>query len=347
MKTKFKIITISVCIFIAIALTNNCTNKKTTSPILPTAFLMKDYFPLNAGDEWLWDVVIDSTPEPFVDGDINLGEPFVDLNYNGKYDAEIDSFVICNCSENMDLDFDGKYDGPYDPWSPEIPYLDENHNGKYDPPNGKYDEGESFTDMDSNGKWNWNHNLRVSQFETRIEGPIEHSMDGSAVYDRLLQVVFSGPPDWSFIIQYTVDGYSNDHLGLRWHSHREGVPFSLKNDLEGHSPIILAKAQAMIGDSIVNVDTTVFQDTLLYICSWITIFKGQENVIAPAGVFWNCLKFQTIASGWTGEMAKFNGTSYQLYAKNVGLVKSEGPKAGVRWILKSAKINGKNYPWNL
>ena len=65
-----------------------CTKRKTTAPTEPTVYLMKDYFPLNDGDEWIWETGVgdSSVPEPFVDGDINLGEPFVDVNQNGIYD---------------------------------------------------------------------------------------------------------------------------------------------------------------------------------------------------------------------------------------------------------------------
>jgi len=43
-------------------------------------------------------------------------------------------------------------------------------------------------------------------------------------------------------------------------------------------------------------------------------------------------------------MERYNGTSYQWYAKGVGLVKSEGPGEGEYWILKSVSVGGINYP---
>ncbi len=92
-------------------------------------------------------------PEPYIDGDSVLGEPFKDMNFNGVYDEGIDGFVKCVCPENMDLNHNGKYDGPNDPWSPGIPFIDRNGNGLYDPPNNFYDEGEPFVDVNGNGKW--------------------------------------------------------------------------------------------------------------------------------------------------------------------------------------------------
>jgi outer membrane receptor protein involved in Fe transport len=86
--------------------------------------------------------------EPYVDGDIDLGEPFEDRNENGVYDSGIDYF-----DHTMDLNGNGKYDGPNDPWSPGVPYEDRNKNGKYDPPNSTWDPGETYADLNGNGKW--------------------------------------------------------------------------------------------------------------------------------------------------------------------------------------------------
>jgi outer membrane receptor protein involved in Fe transport len=93
-------------------------------------------------------------PEPYVDGDRNLGEPFTDVDQNGRYDAGIDIFVrSSNPSENMDLNRNSQYDGPDAPWESGIPFEDLNGNGLYDPPNGRYDCGEPFVDLNHNGKW--------------------------------------------------------------------------------------------------------------------------------------------------------------------------------------------------
>ena len=82
--------------------------------------------------------------EPYVDGDINLGEPFSDINENGVYDSG---------ERFEDRNGNGDYDGPDDPWSPGIPYYDRNRNGQFDDPNGTWDPGEYYTDMNGNGKW--------------------------------------------------------------------------------------------------------------------------------------------------------------------------------------------------
>ncbi len=93
-------------------------------------------------------------PEPYIDGDKNLGEPFTDVNQNGRYDRGIDVFIMSSDpSINMDLNRNSKYDGPNDPWTPGIPYEDLNGNGLFDSPNGRYDFGEPFVDINHNGQW--------------------------------------------------------------------------------------------------------------------------------------------------------------------------------------------------
>ena len=99
------------------------------------------------------DVFAEDNPEPFTDGDINIGEPFVDVNENGVFDAGIDRFIIStDATINQDLNFNSIYDGPNDiPTLLPGTYVDLNRNGRYDPPNSVYDEGEPFVDLDGNG----------------------------------------------------------------------------------------------------------------------------------------------------------------------------------------------------
>jgi len=93
-------------------------------------------------------------PEPYVDGDRNLGEPFVDVNRNGIFDNGIDVFVMSSDPNvNMDLNRNSQYDGPNNIWTPGIPFEDLNGNGLYDGPNGRYDFGEQFVDANHNGIW--------------------------------------------------------------------------------------------------------------------------------------------------------------------------------------------------
>jgi len=315
-------------------LANSCTTKKTTGPVEPTVYLIKDYFPLNEGDEWIWEVVVDSIAEPFVDGDINVGEPFLDMNNNGIYDEGIDSFDV-----TMDLNENGKYDGPKDPWTPGIPYDDRNGNGEYDPPNGKWDEGEYFVDLDGNGIWNWIQDHYTTGCNAAIGGTTSVSSDGSVIFGR-----YSRGPGGDFVIRLTDDGFSNDTLGLRWHSHSDGWFFSRQDDLKDHAPVTIAKANIKVGDSEVSVDTSYTEDEISGIYTWISIFEGVEDVTVPAGTFRDCLKFKTFASGWKGNMKQYNGTSHQWYAIHVGLVKSEGPDTREFWRLQSAKVGDASYP---
>jgi outer membrane receptor protein involved in Fe transport len=84
--------------------------------------------------------------EPYVDGDVNLGEPYVDLNKNGRFEEALGETY-------EDLNFNGKFDGPTDLWSPGVPFIDRNMNGTFDYPNGTWDPGELYVDSNQNGKW--------------------------------------------------------------------------------------------------------------------------------------------------------------------------------------------------
>ncbi len=319
-----------ICAGIVILMTLRwgCVRKKPTSLEEIPIYLIKDYFPLNDGDEWIWEKEVDSIPEPFLDGDINLGEPYWDANNNGVYDFG---------EEYEDLNSNGKYDGPNDPWAPGVPYIDRNDDGKYDLPNGRWDEGELWLDLDSNGAWDWLQARDTIRLRGRVIEDAYISDEGSAVSILYLTSVGGGG---DFVIRYNQNDFSNDSLGLRWHSHTTGWIFDPEDDLKDHGPITIAKAGIQVGDSVINADTC---DTLdIYV--WISVFEGVENITVPAGDFRDCLKFRSVASGWTGNMERYNGTSYQWYAKNVGLVQSEGPRQDEYWLLKSAKINGKSYP---
>jgi outer membrane receptor protein involved in Fe transport len=100
------------------------------------------------------DHISESNPEPYIDGDQILGEPFTDVNGNGVFDSGIDIFVrSSNDAINQDYNHNGRYDGPDDQYQPGVPYLDRNGNGIYDKPNFRYDSGEPFTDKNGNGKY--------------------------------------------------------------------------------------------------------------------------------------------------------------------------------------------------
>jgi hypothetical protein len=313
-----KILWVSVLILLSLA--GSCT-KQSTRPVQPTEYLMKDYFPLNVYDEWTWKVVMhDSIQEPFFDGDFSLGEPYDDIDSNGRYDFG---------EPFEDLNLNGKYDGPNDPWTPGIPYEDLNHDGHYDTPNGVWDSGESFADLDDNMICNKTINLTLG---AHIQYVLDHLAYRNGGYYRTM---VNDNPHWA-VLFFCNDVFSNDSLGLRWHRHVD--PTDWKDYLKEVKPITIANASTKIGDTVSCADTSSAN------YSWISIVERVEDVTVPAGTFENCLKFKTIASGWIGNMEKYNGTSYQWYAKNVGLVKSEGPKAEEHWRLKSAIINGRSYP---
>jgi outer membrane receptor protein involved in Fe transport len=105
------------------------------------------------------DVINEHTAEPYLDGDVNLGEPFTDVNNNGVYDAGVDGFMISSDPAlNQDLDLNSLYTGPDGVWTPGIPFIDRNGNGIYDVPNEQYDSGEPYTDVNGNGKYDYGGN---------------------------------------------------------------------------------------------------------------------------------------------------------------------------------------------
>ncbi|RKX27698.1 MAG: hypothetical protein DRP45_00315 [Candidatus Zixiibacteriota bacterium] len=107
-------------------------------------------------DVELYPIIDRRTPEPYVDGDSIIGEPFTDVNSNRVYDPGIDIFFRSPDLEvNQDLNHNGYYDGPNDPWDLTTPFEDRNRNGIYDPPNGQYDPGEQFTDENGNGRYDY------------------------------------------------------------------------------------------------------------------------------------------------------------------------------------------------
>jgi hypothetical protein len=302
-----------------------CSNKKCTSPIEPAEpdfYLMKDYFPLDYGDNWTWEVVSYPVSEPYVDGDSSLGEPYIDTNQNGIYDFG---------ETYEDVNLNGKYDSPNDPWTPGIPYVDRNSNGQYDAPNDKWDPGEPFLDLDGNS-------VCSTAIDLTLYASILYPYPEDNLVTRggqFLGIYSDGQPGG---IWGDVDVYSNDNSGLRWHRHVDRTKLGEFLGVYAPTSIKIANDSLQLGDS---VGTTVL---FFPATKWSSIFEATEDVSVAAGTFKNCLKFRTVASGWINNMYKYNGTSYQWYAKGVGLVKSEGPAEGEYWLLKSAKVGGKNYP---
>jgi hypothetical protein len=159
------------------------------------------------------------------------------------------------------------------------------------------------------------------------------SGDGSALFLQQYSP-YGGVPGWSFVMTFNDDLFSNDSLGLRWHSHITGYVFSPEDDLKDHGPIIMAKPTMDVGDTVVYADTSDAQE----IRSWISVLSAVEDVTVNAGRFRHCLKFESVARGWTGNMQEYNGISHRWYAKRVGLVKLERPDDGIHWQLDSTTV---------
>jgi hypothetical protein len=85
-------------------------------------------------------------PEPVVNWEQSLGEPFTDNNGNGVYDPGVDTYQDLNGNES--------YDSPDDPWTEGIPFDDIDGNGEFreDPGNhiSNYEIGLPYADFNEN-----------------------------------------------------------------------------------------------------------------------------------------------------------------------------------------------------
>jgi len=318
-------IAIWVWLIASLSLFCSCTKKKATAPEEPdepAQTLMQEYFPLRHGDSWTWEVIGDYyVVEEFVDGDLSLGEPYTDNNQNGIFDYG-DTYE--------DLNNNGRYDGPNDPWTAPIPFVDRNGNGEYDAPNGFWDEGELFLDMDGNGVYSWACTLSL---HASVLYP--YPQDEVMILGGQFLGTYSNCEPGGMWAE--LDLYSNDSLGLRWHGH---IDLEDTRDFlaELCQPSVIAKADPKVED-------VVFSSHCFLSNAWLcSTFEAIEDVSVPAGVFKDCFKFQFYALSWDWSMEKYNGVSYRWYAKDVGLVKSVGPKPGEYRVLQSATVGSVSYP---
>ncbi|HEX9916631.1 MAG TPA: hypothetical protein VGB16_02750, partial [candidate division Zixibacteria bacterium] len=311
----------------------SCAEEVINPPEGKVTYAIADYFPLQIGDEWTWQVHSrDSIPEPYKDGDSCVGEPFTDVDSDGIYTPGIDIFVVCGtpnepCSANQDLNYNGGYDGrDMCGQVDNVPFVDFDGNGAFDFPDGQYDPGEPYLDLSGNGIRDYTNDFDVKMKTSHTE----HS-----VYDYTTYKVLLSMYDTVGLVVYRVNyrnGFSVDGLGLRWHSHYN---FANHYDVLQYGnvrPVTIAAESLEVGYSHTQADT-FWADTLV----WSSSLVGVEDMTVPAGTFENCLKFEFVASGWEESMAKFNGTSYWWLAKDVGLVKVQEPDSDW-WVLKEYSV---------
>jgi outer membrane receptor protein involved in Fe transport len=147
-------------------------------------------------DPELRDVINEDRAEPFTDGDVVLGEPFIDVDFNGVYNDPPDIFIGA-----WDLNNNGRHDGPTDPWSQGVPFRDLNNNGRYDAPNGIYDYGEPYVDRNKNGRWDGADNFW------------DHGFDQWALYHKTKQTI-------------TTFGFDLTSQVAKEHEIKSGIKFS-------------------------------------------------------------------------------------------------------------------------
>jgi hypothetical protein len=143
-------------------------------------------------------------PEPLVNWEQSLGEPFIDRDGNGIYDPAVDSFIISgDPATNQDLNGNGQYDGPDDPWSEGIPFDDIDGNGEFrdDPGDhiSNYELGLPYADFNNNHihdgdlkavygvmKWvkgTWLYGLPAYYLTSADEAVYRFVSDSGMVYD--------------------------------------------------------------------------------------------------------------------------------------------------------------------
>jgi hypothetical protein len=110
------------------------------------------------GPEYIWLKYAQSDQsfpgEWVLNWETSLGEPFTDVDGNGRYDPGIDLHYSCDCPLNQDLNHNGLYDAPGGPWSPGLPFDDIDGDSVFRDNPGDfhyYEAGLPFCDFDGNG----------------------------------------------------------------------------------------------------------------------------------------------------------------------------------------------------
>ncbi|UCC80251.1 MAG: TonB-dependent receptor [Candidatus Zixiibacteriota bacterium] len=131
-------------------------------------------------DPQLRDVINEDRPEPFIDGDVILGEPYIDVDLNGYFNGLPNDPVGPDIFIGAwDLNHNGRHDGPDDPYVEGVPYRDLNNNGIYDAPNTVYDYGEEYVDLNGNGRFDYSDLFW------------DHGFDQWALYHRTNQTIYT------------------------------------------------------------------------------------------------------------------------------------------------------------
>lgn len=122
--------------------------------------------------------------EPVMSWEVSFGEPFFDVNGNGIYEPEIDSFVIALDNDiNQDKDRNNQYTSPTDRWSRGVPFDDINGDDTLvtfpGDPNVDLMPGMPYCDINQNGirDTGLTHNFAISKWMAR-------SSDPESVYTR-------------------------------------------------------------------------------------------------------------------------------------------------------------------
>ncbi|MCJ7508232.1 MAG: hypothetical protein MUO85_05810, partial [candidate division Zixibacteria bacterium] len=263
-------------ILLAVIFFLGCAEEVTNPPEGKVTYAIADYFPLQIGDEWTWQVHSrDSIPEPYKDGDSCLGEPFTDVDGDGLFEEGIDTFIVCGspdepCPENQDLNYNGGRDGPdmcgqIDDY---VPFVDFDGDNIFDNPDGQYNNGEPYLDLNNNGIRDY-----AKDFDLKM---MVADYGAYSYYDGTPYKVLLSAYDTVGLVFYRVsyrNGFTVDSLGLRWHSHSN---FANSHDIlqDGNvRPIAISAESLQAGYSHTQADT-FWADTLV----WTSTLVGVENV---------------------------------------------------------------------
>ncbi len=170
--------------------------------------------------------------EPVVYCEQSLGEPFTDVDGDGIYNPDVDQFVTsADPAINQDLNYNWRHDGPYDPWTPGIPFDDLDDDGEYDwrdDHHGLYAPGRPFIDYNQNGVWDSTCSVCLNVYRFSRSWSSEGDPFGTVSLVQPAEGNFSFVSDSGWTYAHGATPVPNavfrlDSAGLWYLGHREAV----------------------------------------------------------------------------------------------------------------------------
>jgi len=219
---------------------------------------------------------LNDIPEPLVNWEQSLGEPFFDIDGDQVYDPAADVFVISDDPDsNQDLNRNGLYDGPDDPWSPGIPFDDIDGDGEFREDPGDhisgYEPGLPYADFNLNNthdadlkaiygiqQWAsrpWSNGLTAYFISSREEAVYRFVSDSSFIYDL------------PFRFRSTMNAFIPKSDGLYYRFDQVLIPILPKGGItaENRRQLVLADRQDSISfERSITLDVSLTVDNVSY-----------------------------------------------------------------------------------